>query len=263
MPKIVSAALVLGMFFGVHFATDACDKPYSKWNKDFVAKLLTDSSWSRPFALGRVLSQTESDDRVAQTHSPDREQSRNPVRIAPAARLDRGPGIAGEKEIVEAYTVRLFSALPIRQGFIRQFQIANKYEQMPAEEKARLDGQFKQALGMDVSRRILVSVSFLSNNRELEREVVRQLIQATAESLRQKAYLITDREGRIPLIDYLPPGRDGAGAKLIFPRIVNGQPTVLPTDKEFSLEFFVPGVDHKIFVIWKVKDLICKGELLI
>jgi hypothetical protein len=257
------AALVVCMVFGVPFAGDACDKPYSKWNTDFVAKLLTDSSWSRPHALGRVFSQIESEDRVAQTHFPDREQSRSPVRTDPARRLDRGPGIAGEKEIVDSYTLRLFSALPIRQAFIRQFQIANKYDQMSAEEKSRLDGQFEQALKMDVSQRIMVSVTFQSNNREMEREVTRQLIQATADSLQQRAFLITDREGRIPLIDYYPPGRDGAGAKLIFPRTINGNPAVQPGDSEFRLEFFVPGTDHKIFVIWKVKDLVCKGELLI
>jgi hypothetical protein len=149
MRKSFLSALAVCVVFGVVFAEDACDKPYSKWNKSFVSRMLTDSNWVRPFVLGRVLSQTEADDRVSQTHFPDWEQSRSPVRRDHPQRLAKGPGIAGEKEIVDAYTIRLFSALPVRQAFVRQFQIDNKYDRMPASDKARLDGQFAQALAMD------------------------------------------------------------------------------------------------------------------
>lgn len=115
---------------------------------------------------------------------------------------------------------------------------------------------------MDVSQIIVVSLSFESNDRELNMEVNRQLHQATTSSLRQHTWLIADKLW-VPLQEYLPFSGDGAGAKLVFPRTLNGKPVVEPTTKELKLEFSVPGVEHQIYVEWKVKDLVCKGQLLL
>jgi hypothetical protein len=263
MRQAIATAFVFSILSGLAFAEDACKDPYSKWNKQFVAKLLANSAWSKQHVMGRVHSQAEGMARRSGGHSPDLDRDRSLTNRETASGIDRGPGITGEKELLDAYTVRLFSALPIRQAFIRQFQIANDYEHMAAEDKTRLNAQFEQALKMDVSQKIMVTVSFASNNRELEREVMRQLSTATGDSLHQRVYLITDTHGRVELSEYYPPGRDGAGAKLIFPRLIEGKSTIAPTDKEIKLEFFVPGTSHKIFVTWKIKDLLCSGELLL
>jgi hypothetical protein len=263
MRQVTSFAFILTVLSGLAFGGDACQPPYSRWNKEYVAKMLSDSGWSKRHVMGRVHSQAEGLSRSRGGQDPGLGRNTNVTGNDTDRGMDRGPGITGEKELLDSYTVRLFSALPIRQAFIRQFQIATDYEHLPAEDKTRLDGQFEQALKMDVSEKIMITVSFASNNRELEREVTRQLVQATGDSLHQKATLITDGHGRIALTGYLPPGRDGAGAKLIFPRMIEGKPTVAPTDKEIKLEFFVPGTSHKVFVTWKVKDLRCNGELLL
>jgi len=107
-----------------------------------------------------------------------------------------------------------------------------------------------------------VTVSLDSNDRELNMEVDRQLHQATLGSLKQDAYLIADKQ-RVALEDYRAPSGDGAGAKLLFPRTVDGRPVVGPATKELALEFFVPGVKHKIYVQWKVKDLLCQDQLIL
>ena len=102
-----------------------------------------------------------------------------------------------------------------------------------------------------------------ATDEEVRREVDRQLHQATADSLKARVYLISEKGGRVPLKDYYPPSGDGAGAKIVFPRFVSGQPVVGQTDKELGFEFTVPGPEHKIFVIWKVKDLVCEGQMLL
>jgi hypothetical protein len=244
------------------FGEDACSKSYTKWNENYSRKVLTDSPWSKPFILARVHSQAEGYQREDIVHDPNAgarsltEKDRN-------WGIDRGHGVGGEKEIYDAYTLRLFSALPVRQAFVRMFQIVNHYEKMPPRQKQELDQKFAQALAMDMSEQIVVTVSFTATDQEVSREVDRQLHQATADSLKARAYLITEHGGRIPLKDYYPPSGDGAGAKLVFPRTVDGQPVVNGTDNELAFEFTVPGPEHRIFVTWKVKDLVCQGQPLL
>jgi len=232
-----------------------------KWDEAHASQILTESAWAKQMALGSPVSASDRGSRVEGTDKgftigDDRTLSGN------SRGMDRGMGRAGEKDIIHSYTVRLFSALPIRQAFVRLFQIKNNYEKMPSQQRSRLDAQFDQALGMDVGSIIVVTVSLISNDRELNMEVDRQLHQATTGSLKQEAYLIADKR-RVALQEYLAPSGDGAGAKLVFPRMLDGTPLVDSTTDELKLEFFVPGVKHKIYVEWKVKDLLCNGELIL
>ncbi len=257
---LLSTTLVLASFSHC-LGQKGCQKPYTTWNEAHALKILTDSAWSKQMALG---SPAYASEREARVEGTDKGFSiGDDITLKDNTRgLDRGMGRAGEKEIIHAYTLRLFSALPVRQAFVRLFQIRNNYESMPKEQQQRLDVMFNQALTMDLSQRIVVTVSVESNDRELNMEVNRQLHQATTSSLKPHTWLIADKL-RIPLEEYLPPSGDGAGAKLVFPRTIDGKPVVEPTTKELKLEFSVPGVEHQIYVEWKVKDLVCKGQLLL
>jgi len=239
-----------------------CQKPYQKWDEAYALKILTNSAWSKQMAIGRAFSAAERIGRVEGTDKGYTIGDNAAVASKNAQGMDRGVGVAGEKEIIHSYTVRLFSAVPIREAFVRLFQIRNKYDQMPDGQRKQLDVEFDKALTMDVSGIIVVTVSLDSNDRELKMEVDRQLHQATLGSLKHDAYLIADKQ-RVALEDYRPPSGDGAGAKLLFPRTVGGRPVVEATTKELALEFFVPGVKHKIYVRWKVKDLLCENRLIL
>ncbi len=81
------------------FGEDACSKSYTKWTEEYSRKVLANSPWSKPFVLARVHSQAEGYEREDVVEDPN----------------------AGEKEIYNAYTLRLFSALPVRQAFVRMF----------------------------------------------------------------------------------------------------------------------------------------------
>lgn len=252
----------IGLLAVIGRGEDRC-KSYTKWDEKYVRKVLADSPWSKPYVLAKVHSETERYEREDSVRAPGERGDDGLTGKRRTWGMDRGHGISGEKEIYSAYTVRLFSALPVRQAFVRMFQIINNYEKMPAGQKQQLDQKFAQALSMDMSDRVVVTVSFAATDEELHREVDRQLHQATAESLKMRAYLMSDSAGRIPLRDYYPASNDGAGAKIVFPRFVNGQPLVSGTDKELRFEFTVPGPEHKIFVIWNIKDLTCEGEILL
>jgi hypothetical protein len=143
----------------------------------------------------------------------------------------------------------------VRQAYVRLLQFKNGYDRMSADQKQASDEKYAALLNADMSEKIIVSVEFSSNDRNLNIEVNQRLRQATAELLRQSAYLITERVGRVALETYEPPASGETSARLIFPRTLNGEPVVRPGDREFKLEFFVPGTDHKVYIVWNIKDL--------
>jgi hypothetical protein len=234
------------------------EKPFTRWNEKQVHSLLNDSPWARQMTLA---SQSVDSGPAAGADS----QMGSPRDLVSGGRgygQDKGSGISGEKEQFYGYTVRLFSALPIRQAYVRNYQIANQYDRMSREEKQAFDARFSRALNLDTGNEIIVAVHFSSNDRQVAMEVDRQLKQATFELLKQSAYLISDRIGRVQLKGYFPPSPDGTGAKLIFPREVREQPVVSDKDRELKLEFFVPGTEHKVFVTWPVARMVMHNQVV-
>src|SRR5262249_10927572 len=59
---------------------------------------------------------------------------------------------------------------------------------------------------------------------------------STTTKLQSHTWLQVDKGERIFLLEYQPPGKDGLGAKFIFPRTINGAPVIKPGDG--SLQFF-------------------------
>jgi hypothetical protein len=219
-------------------ARDFWDSHYSEWDNRQVLRLLNNSPWARQTTV---------------THQVgDRTRGYG---------ADKGSGVSGEKELYHTYTVRFFTALPVRQAYVRMLQIMNQYDQMPEAQKRGFDTQFVRALEMDTEDQIIVALEHATNDRNAGMEVNRQLNQANAELLKQSAYLISDRLGRVALKAYFPPSPDGTGAKLVFPRTVDGKPVVGPEDRNVKLEFWVPGTGHKVFVTWRVRQMRHNGEL--
>ena len=206
------------------------EKPYKTWKYDNVEKMLSESPWS-----GIV------------TYTSQR-QGRNTRNVG------------GEMELYNQYTVRFFTALPVRQGYVRMFQIMNKYDEMSKEDQKAFDQKFAPAL-RDFKDEVIINMDFASNDPNARMEVDRRLKQIKAEQLKQSVFLITDQFGRIELKAYYPPSPDGTGAKFVFPRKIDGKEIMSPNDKEVKFELWVPGTGQKVFHVWKVKDMKLDGKL--
>ena len=163
------------------------EKPYSQWTKGEVFKLLNDSPWGKQMTT------------FWQTG-------------------DRGTGISGEKEIFNQYTVRPFTALPIRHAYVRLMQLMNNYDSQPEDRKREIDLLTQKPLAMDTSQQIIVAIEFASNQAQTKMDVDRQLRQLRTEELSQQAYLISQRLGRVRIKEYYPPAPDGTGFKLVLDR---------------------------------------------
>ncbi len=274
---LVASVLVAS---GLLYAKDFWEKPFREWSAKDAARMLSDSPWSKTMTLA---TQTLDDkkgyreDRTGPTGvgrgggaAGDGASPRDVTDRSRGYGMDTGSGVSGEKELYDRYVVRFFSAPMIRQAYVRALQIDKKYDSMPADMKQAFDAKMEKALSISFPDQVIVSVTFETNNRELAMEVNRQLNQVTKDQLKQKVYLITDRLGRIEILDYAPPSPDGTGAKFVFPRTVKESPILTTEDKEVRFELFVPGTasmskkgeEHKVFVEWKVAKMMVGKELI-
>lgn len=231
--------ILLSFFGATALSAQEWDEPFEKWNATYVNRMISDSPWSQNQILSTPLGGKDS-------------------------------GLQGEKEIYNKFTVRFFSALPVRQAYVRMMQLLNKYDEMAPEQRAEFDSRFKRALSLDVSDRVIVAVDFSSNDPDSIREMKQFLETARTETIKQSVYLIGEHLGRVSLKEYFPPSKDGTGAKFIFPRTMNGKPVIAAGDKEARFEFLVPVIDRnaggqtnlqKLSVPFKVEKMVYKGEL--
>jgi hypothetical protein len=211
-------------------AKDFWEQPFDKWKREEVLRMLSDSPWSQSQTIERIIDA-------------------------------KNEGLAGEKELHYRFTVRFFSARPVREAYVRMARLMNNYDQMAPEQSKEFDARFKRALNLDVADRVIVAVDYTTNDPNAERDLRTFFEMATADLLKQRVYLISQRLGRVELREYSPPSADGTGAKFIFPRMVNGQPVFGPQDKEIRFDFFAPAVNQRIFLTFKSAKMMYRDEL--
>ncbi len=213
-------------------ATQILSRDYSSWTLAEATRILNRSPWARKQTYTRVVGGV-------------------------------GSGIHGEKEIFNTFFVRLLSAPPIRRAYARVQQLQNGYDEMTQAEKRRLDAGIAPGLNMDVSRWIVVTISFRSNNPNMELSVKRFFDSQTLETMRDRAYLATEGFPRIELAAYFPPREEAVGAKFVFPRRIDGVAVVSPDQKEVNFEVNIPSVYRRLRVNFPVSDMLVEGALVL
>lgn len=205
---------------------------FSKWSRNRAVQVLNVSPWAKQETFTRVISGV-------------------------------GSGISGEKEIFNTYYVRFLSARPIREAYARIQQIQYGYDQMPPAEKARFDAAQLPNLDLDVSRWIVLSVSFRSNDPNEESSVRRFFQSETVETLKTKAFLSTPSCPQVELSAYFPQREESVGAKFVFPRKVNGSPVLTRECPDVTLELIdVPGTNARLRATFPVKPMIVGDQLI-
>ena len=223
LPLSMAAGPVIGGFLS---------RPFSQWSLDEAVGLLNDSPWARQSTFTRVIGGV-------------------------------GSGVSGEKEIFSTFYTRLLSARPVREAFARVQQIHHGYDELTDEERDEFDALIAPGLDLDVSDWIIVAVAFRSNNPGEETRVSRFFRTQSVETLRNSAFLSTERFPQIELEAYFPPLGDGVGAKFVFPRGVNGSSIVTPEDRSVIFELDAPVADPQLAVTFTVEDLVVEGGLVL
>ena len=207
-------------------------KPFNEWSLDKAVKVLNDSPWARHETFTRVIRGV-------------------------------GSGISGEKEIYNTFYVRFLSARPIREAYARIQQIQHEYDNMAPDEKISFEAAQMPNLDLDVSQWIVVSVSFRSNDPNEESSVRRFFQSETVKTLKTKAFLSTPNCSQVEISAYFPQREESVGAKLVFPRVLNGVPLISKDCAYITLELLdVPGTDSRLRTTFKVEPMIVDDQLI-
>ncbi len=223
---------ILLAFMAGSTASWTAHEAFSKWPVNRVVQMLNSSPWAKQETFTRVISGV-------------------------------GSGISGEKEIFNTYYVRFLSARPIREAYARLQQIQHGYDKMSPEERASFEAVQLPNLDMDVSKWIVLSVSFRSNDPNEESSVRRFFQSETVKTLKTKAFLSTASCSQVELSAYFPQQEESVGAKFIFPREVNGVPVLTSECPNVTLELLdVPGTNARLRATFAVKPMIVGNQLV-
>lgn len=251
MKKIVLTAVVMALLLNAGLAQE---KSWEKWTKAEADKVLDHSAWgqtqtdtdtSEMMYSPTSLSGGTSSTRTSVTGTQTDRQSVNNNRVAQGA---------NNQAISVNYHVRLLSAKPVRQAFMRVIELAQK-----TPDQELLDG-LRSFVQRDFSEFIVVAVSFDSTDGRYSGPALQAFSTGTVGTLKNKTYLERRDGKRVFLMDYRAPISDGLGAKFIFPRIVDEKKFVNAESGSFRFYSEVSG-QLKLNVTFKLSDMMYNGQL--
>jgi hypothetical protein len=215
-------------------------KDYRHWSKDDCQKLLADSPWAREFKIEKTTVEL-----LQETSPADRSRVEEPwIR----------------------YRIQFRSALPIRQAVARLSAIATKYDGYSDEQKRDFDAKSEKYISTAFPDAILVHVSYESNVTSYEGDLARYWHNQTPGQMQSTAFLMNSRGAKVELLRYVPGGGTRPEFDLYFPRQVNGQPVLLPEDKNVSVELMHPTIgslpSQRIFLEFRTSKMSVGGQLI-
>jgi len=242
-PKTLITISVILCALAAAFAQKA-DKPWTEWSKTDVQKMLEDSPWAK------VQNDT---DTSQQFFTPTSDSRINGARTT-SSDLSRATEGATNQAVTVKYVVRLFSARPVREALARKITLQQK---LPDEKFAGL----RQFAEVKSDNSIIVTVSIESSTDQRSSNKAMQAFASGATgTLKNNTYLQRNDGKQLFLEEYVPPGKDGFGARFIFLRYPDKKPFVDAQTTE--LRFFAQLSDNlKIDRRFKVADMMYHGEL--
>jgi hypothetical protein len=219
------------------------DKPWTDWSKKDAEKMLNDSPWA----------QTQTDTDASQMfYSPTSDPRMPGVRNSATsdARLADG---ATNQTINVTFRVRFFSARPVRQALVRMMELQQKPDPQVAEK-------LRNFAAVKSTNSIIVTVSYESTDQRYSGVVMQAFNSGVTGTLKNNTYLERSDGRRLFLEEYVPPGKDGFGARFIFLRELDGQPFISSASAEVRFYAQYPN-GIKVNRRFRVSDMMYEGEL--
>ena len=218
-------------------------KAWKEWSKTDAQKILNDSPWAHVQVdtdLSEMFFQPTTDGRTSGGRAPNAN-----------SRLEQG---AVNQETKIQYGIRFFSARPVRQAFVRMIQLQQK--NLEPDVVARMNN-FAE---LPSENAIIIAVTVEGTEKRSLGKVMQVVDSAATGTLKNTTYLERNDGKRVFLEEYVPPGKDGFGARFIFPRIVDERPFLSSefTDVRFVSEF---GTSIKLNMRFRVADMMMDGKL--
>lgn len=197
---------VLFIFIAVCFSQTAAQdfwerKPYSEWTKDDIIRLIGESPWAQ-------LRQPQADSTVVRTNT--------------------------------GVTVRVRSALPIRQALVRLKQIEAKYDKMDDRKKAEFDEKLRGTLECPACAGNFVITYSPPISKIPLGSNLGALKTAQFSTLQGKVYLFNDKGERRELVHFVAPKHDQDEATFFFSRAGENGDSLVGGDTKKLIMIFEP-----------------------
>ncbi|HEU4509683.1 MAG TPA: hypothetical protein VFR78_15690 [Pyrinomonadaceae bacterium] len=218
-------------------------KSWKEWSKAEAEKILNDSAWGHlqfDHDLSEMFFQPTTDARSSGGRAVNHGQ-----------RLEQG---ATNQATSVQYGIRFFSARPVRQAFIRMIQLQKKDLEPDVIDRMN---SFAEIPSTDS---IIIAVTIEGTDKRSLGKVMQIVNSAATGTLKNTTYLERNDGKRLFLEQYVPPGKDGFGARFIFPRIVDERPFLTTEFREvrFVSEF---AQTIKLNMSFKLSDMMLDGKL--
>lgn len=212
-------------------------KPSTEWSEKDTQKMLNDSPWGKTQVFTSPLT------------------------------LFRGPttGTQGASQPTSArppdatyvnFRIRFLSAKPIRQAISRMMELRQKQpisEEVAAQLRSFASGNFLEYIV------ITVSCDSPDVGANVQQALALLRSRGTAD-LKINTFLETKGGKRLFLQEYQPPRQDGLGARLIFPRVVDGGPFITPESEDVRV-FTELDSTYRLDRRFKLKEMMYEGKL--
>ena len=218
------------------------EKKWTDWSKKEAQKVLDESPW------GQVQTETDTSQMF---YSPTSDPGMPGVRTTSTTASREAQGATNQSVDVK-FHVRFFSARPIRQALARMLMLQNSSPELAA--------RLQNFVEVKADTSIIVTVTVDSNDQRAVNPIMQLLNSATTGTLKNNAYLQRSDNKQLFLEEYVPPGKDGFGARFIFLRY--------PGEKSFidansgEIHFFAQLSNSvKVDRRFKVAAMMYEGEL--
>lgn len=252
MSKILSQlTLVLA---AVIICVAQTEKPWRDWSKSDADKILSNSAWAHTQVETDTseLIYSPTGNGTASTARADALRGRTTDQQSiNNSRADRG---ATNQAVSVNYRVRLLSARPVRQAFMRVIELTQK------KRTESLTQDLTAFVKRDFNDYIVVAMTVDSIDQRFANPPMQILLSSAAGTLKNKSYLERSDGKRVFLLDYHAPINDGLGAKFVFPRLVDNQ-KFLSVDGETFRFYCELSSQLKINVTFKLADMTYEGKL--
>jgi hypothetical protein len=196
-------------------------KPFKQWSKGEAEKVLNDSAWA---AHQEVRIQFDKEvQKAAGSYSG----------VSAATASQSQTEVSHDVAVDFTFTMRLRSALPVRQAIVRLRQLQTDIEKMSARELAAFDAQTKGLLECPAcSANYVVTLSSKSKNSPGADAVYSTFKGGRLADLQRYVYLANEKGERRGLVHFVPPKVPGDEATFFFPRLNDkGEPLLTPENK--------------------------------
>jgi len=197
-------------------------KPYTQWSRGEAERILNDSAWAAKQEL-RIKFDKERQS-AAGSYSG----------VSAASAAQAATEVSSQVPVDFVFTLRLRSALPVRQALVRLRTLETDVEKMNQQQLAQFDKQTQGLLECPAcTQNYVVTLSSKSRNNPGADAVFSVFKGGRLADLQRYVFIANERGERRPLIHFVPPKVPGDEATFFFPRLDDkGAPLLTADNKE-------------------------------